>query len=162
MAPRTYNINCIGMSGNAFLSVVPATAQVVINVTGNSCTANSPVDLSGGSVLNTSGQAANLLVNYAGNQQVKLSGGASTYMAVNAPNAAVKIERQLGLSKPLSLTRSTTVAAYRSISTKPSLCRRAPQITYASVTSSYNTAACDSAAEKFSDFPRGQSGRPGG
>jgi Tfp pilus assembly protein PilX len=90
-APGIYNINCISLSGNSILQISPANKQVVINVTGNSCTSNAPVDLSGGTVTNSSGIAANLIINYAGNQQVKLTGGSSTYMVVNAPNASAAL-----------------------------------------------------------------------
>jgi len=90
-APGTFNINCITMSGNSILQISPATKQVVINVTGTSCSGNAPIDLSGGTVSNSSGIASNLMINYAGTQQVKLSGGSSTYMVVNAPNAAATL-----------------------------------------------------------------------
>ena len=63
-------------------------SQVVLNVTGTSCSGSTPIDFSGGSVANISGIAANLLVNYAGTQQVKLSGGSATYIVANVPNAA--------------------------------------------------------------------------
>jgi hypothetical protein len=87
-APGVYNINCIRLSGGAILNISPSTQQVVLNVTGTSCSGSTPIDFSGGSVANTSGIAANLLVNYAGTQQVKLSGGSSTYIVANVPNAA--------------------------------------------------------------------------
>jgi Tfp pilus assembly protein PilX len=80
--PGVYNINCISLSGNSVLAISPASTQVVLNVTGNSCTSNAPVDLSGGTVTNTSGFAANLTVNYAGTQQVKLTGMVGLHHAV--------------------------------------------------------------------------------
>lgn len=90
-APGVFNINRMTFGGNSFLQISPASKQVVVNVTGTSCTGNSPIDLSGGTVSNSSGIAANLTINYAGTQQVKLSGASSTYMVVNTPNAAAKL-----------------------------------------------------------------------
>jgi hypothetical protein len=79
------------MSGNSILAISPSSKQVVLNVTGTSCTGNAPVDFSGGTISNSSGIAANFIVNYAGTQAVKLSGGSSTYMVVNAPNPAATL-----------------------------------------------------------------------
>ena len=138
--PGVYNINCISLSGNSILQISPATTQVVVNVTGNGCTSNAPIDLSGGSVANTSGIAANLMFNYAGNQTVKLTGGSSTYMVVNAPNASAQMTGGsdfFGAVITSTLTDSGGTNLHfddaLTVSTSPAT------TTYSSVTSSYNT-----------------------
>jgi hypothetical protein len=102
-APGIYNINCLSVAGGSTLAISPATAQVVINVTGNmsatgsTCSSNpqdsnhvvAPINLSGGSVSNTSGIAANLIINYAGTSDVDVEGGSGAYLVVNAPKAAI-------------------------------------------------------------------------
>jgi hypothetical protein len=90
-APGTFNINCLKLSGGSTLTISPSTQQVVLNVTGTSCSGNAPIDFSGGSMSNSSGIAANFLINYAGTQSIKLTGGPDTYIAVNAPNAAISL-----------------------------------------------------------------------
>ncbi len=90
--PGVYNINCLNVGSNSTLQISPPTTQVVINVTGTlgaNCAA--PVSLSGNSVTNTSGIAANLMINYGGTQTLTITGGASAYYVLNAPNAPVTI-----------------------------------------------------------------------
>lgn len=141
-APGVYNINCISMTGNSTLVISPPTAQVVVNVTGNSCTANAPIDLSGGAVSNTSGLAANLLFNYAGTQTVKLTGGSGAFMAVNAPNAAVALSGGSDFYGAIIASTVTDTGGVNlhfdnalTVSTSPAT------TTYTSVTSSYQTLA---------------------
>lgn len=90
-APGTFNINCLQLSGGTTLTISPATEPVVLNVSGTSCSGNTPVNFSGGSMENPSGIASNFQINYAGTGKINLSGGASTYLVVNAPNAAVTL-----------------------------------------------------------------------
>jgi Tfp pilus assembly protein PilX len=87
LAPGTYDINSISLSGNSTVVISPAGA-VVINVAGQGTT--QPIDFTGGSVSNASGVAANFQINYAGTGTVKLSGGSSTYVVINAPNAPLQ------------------------------------------------------------------------
>jgi hypothetical protein len=139
-APGVYNINCINLSGNSTLQISPATAQVIVNVVGTSCSGNAPIDLSGGAVANTSGKAANLMFNYAGTQQVKLSGGSSTYTVVDAPNAIAKFTGGADfygavIVKTIDDSGGTNLHFDKAltVSTSPST------TTYSSITSSYNT-----------------------
>jgi hypothetical protein len=60
----------------------------VINVAGQG--QNTPVDLEGGGVVNTSLIAGNFQVNYAGTGTVKVAGGSDAYEVINAPNAALQ------------------------------------------------------------------------
>jgi Tfp pilus assembly protein PilX len=86
LAPGTYDINSITLTGNSTLTISPAGA-VVLNVAGQGTAA--PVDFTGGSLSNTSNLAANFQINYAGSGTVTLTGGAGSYAVVNAPNAAL-------------------------------------------------------------------------
>ena len=88
LAPGTYNINSVNLAGNATLVISPPGA-VIINIAGQGVA--TPVDLSGGTVSNPTGIPNNLLINYAGTGTVKVSGGAGSYLTVNAPNANVGI-----------------------------------------------------------------------
>jgi type II secretory pathway pseudopilin PulG len=80
-----YNVNSISLSGQATITIIGA---VTLNVYGNGTT---PIDLEGGSVTNASGIASNFQINYAGTGTVKVAGGASTYLTVDAPEAAVRL-----------------------------------------------------------------------
>jgi hypothetical protein len=88
LAPGTYNINSLTLLGNATLVISPD-GSITINVAGQGTA--TPVDLSGGSVSNLSQIANNFLINYGGTGTIKLSGGAQTYITVNAPNADIKV-----------------------------------------------------------------------
>jgi hypothetical protein len=88
LAPGTYNINSLSLAGNATLVISPSGA-VVINVAGQG--QSTPLDLSGGSVSNQTNIANDLLINYAGTGDIKLAGGAQTYITVDAPNANVTV-----------------------------------------------------------------------
>ena len=89
LAPGTYSINSLSLAGNATLVISPDGA-VVINIGGQGT--STPLDLSGGSVSNLSNIANNFLINYAGTGTIKLSGGAKTYITLDAPNADVQIQ----------------------------------------------------------------------
>src|SRR5207302_11230291 len=52
---------------------------------------NPVLDLSGGSMSNTSGTASNLQFYYAGSHPIKLSGGVADYAVVYAPNSPINL-----------------------------------------------------------------------
>lgn len=90
-SPGTFNINCLQLSGGTTVSINPVNQPVVVNVTGSSCPGEIPVNLSGGSISNPSGTAANFVINYAGAGEIKLSGGTTTYVVVNAPAGQIDL-----------------------------------------------------------------------
>jgi hypothetical protein len=90
-APGTFNFNCFVIGGGSTLKISPVTKQVIINVTGNSCSGNSVIDISNGTASNSSGIAANLTFNYAGTGEVNVAGGSTAYMVLNVPKAAVTL-----------------------------------------------------------------------
>jgi hypothetical protein len=90
LSPGTYNFNTLTLSGNSVLSV--NAGPVVINIAGGSLNASaSALDLSGGSMVNSTGITSNVLVNYPGSNPIKLSGGTQTYTMIYAPNAPVNV-----------------------------------------------------------------------
>lgn len=82
----TYNVNSLTVSANGVLAV---TGTVTINVQGSGN--STPVDLEGKGVSNPSGIAQNLQINYAGTGTLKITGGSTGYMVVDAPNGTVSI-----------------------------------------------------------------------
>lgn len=91
MTPGIYNINSLSMTGNSILRIVPA-GQVVFNVAGTGVSSGqSVVNLSGGTISNTTGSPVNLVINYAGTSKISVSGGANTSVVVDAPNSDVAI-----------------------------------------------------------------------
>jgi len=139
--PGTFNVDCLSLGANSTLQISPANTQVVINVTGDASCGGSPISMSANSnVNNTSGVAANLMINYAGTQQVTMIGGPSSYYVLNAPNAPVKLN---GGSDFYGALIASTVDDHGgvnlhfdnalTVSPNPSV------TTYSSVTSSYNT-----------------------
>lgn len=84
----TYYLNSFTLTGGGRLQIA-AGASVVFNIADNG--QKSPLDLSGGTIANDTLVASNFKVNYAGSGDIKISGGASTYMALLAPNADVKL-----------------------------------------------------------------------
>ena len=88
IAPGTYNINSISLSGNSNLVISPS-GTVVFNVAGTG--QNTPIDFSGGSITNNSLVANTFMINYGGTGNVSLSGNTATYLTLNAPNADVNI-----------------------------------------------------------------------
>jgi Tfp pilus assembly protein PilX len=84
LSPGTYNINSLTMTGNSTIQISPPGA-VVINVAGTGVT--TPIDMTGGSLANSTQIAANFQINYAGTGNIAVSGGNTTYAVVNAPNA---------------------------------------------------------------------------
>ena len=87
LAPGTYNVNSIKLSGHVSIVVSP-TGPVTINVAGAGD--NSPVDLSGGAMA-AAGSPANFTVIYGGNGTVKLTGDSDSYGILYAPNADVSL-----------------------------------------------------------------------
>jgi Tfp pilus assembly protein PilX len=88
LAPGVYNINSLQANGGAMVTISPAGA-VVINIAGQGTT--QPLVFSGGSQIdNTSGVAANFQINYAGTQNLMVSGGSNSYAVINAPNAPLQ------------------------------------------------------------------------
>jgi Tfp pilus assembly protein PilX len=96
MAPGVYNINTIAVAGQATIQISPP-GQVVLNVAGSvPCLAPclippTVIDMEGGSLTNATGLANDFQINYGGNYGVTVAGGASTYLVVNTPNAAVSL-----------------------------------------------------------------------
>jgi len=88
LSPGTYNINSLTLSGQPSLTVNPP-GQVIINVTGTN--ASQPLQLTSGSIVNTSGIPLNFQLIYGGNLPISLAGGASTYAVLYAPNAAATL-----------------------------------------------------------------------
>src|SRR5262249_26304689 len=86
----TYNFNTLTLTGNSTLTV--NTGAVVINIAGASLTVNATaLDLSGGSLVNSTGLTSNVLINYPGSNPIKLSGGTQMSALIYAPNAPVNI-----------------------------------------------------------------------
>ena len=80
----TYDINSIGLKGNA--TIVIDSGPVILNVAGDSV--STPIDFSGGSITNATLDPSLLQIDYAGTGTVKLTGNAQTAAVVYAPNAA--------------------------------------------------------------------------
>ena len=89
-APGTYNIDCItATSSGSNITISPATKAVTINISGTGC-ASSPISFGSNTLINnSSGIAANFMINYAGTGTLTFTGGTSMYAIVNAPYAAV-------------------------------------------------------------------------
>ena len=87
-SPGTYNLNSLVLSGNSEIQISPP-GQVVINIQGTGAT--NALDLSGGTITNTTDIPLNLQINYGGSQPIGLSGGSDSYAVVYAPNAPITI-----------------------------------------------------------------------
>ncbi len=86
----TYNLNSLVLSGGSVLHL--DSGPVLVNLAGAALSGSSPaLDLSGGSMENTSGLPGNLQFTYGGSRGVTLSGGANSFAAVYAPNAVVNM-----------------------------------------------------------------------
>ena len=90
LKPGVYVVNSVTLAGGATLvadinpAVVPA-EQVIFQVAGQNT--NTPIDLTGGSLSNPTYDPSRLRFFYAGDKQVKLTGGAGSATLVYAPNA---------------------------------------------------------------------------
>jgi hypothetical protein len=89
-APGTYNIDCItANSAGSNITISPATKAITINVSGTGC-ASAPINFGSNTFINnSSGVAANFMINYPGTGTLTFTGGTSTYAVINAPNAPV-------------------------------------------------------------------------
>ena len=92
LAPGTYVFDSLTLSGNSHLVVSGATT---IYITGNT---GQGIDLSGGAVVNPTLTASNLVF-YGGSNvtSAKVSGGASAYFALYAPNADISVKGPEGI-----------------------------------------------------------------
>lgn len=82
-----YDINSISLAGGGTLVV--DSGPVVLNVAGQSQT--TPIDFTGGALVNSSVDPGNLQILYAGNGQVTLTGNAQASALLYAPNASVNV-----------------------------------------------------------------------
>lgn len=87
LSAGAYTVNSISMAGNSTLII--DSGPVIMNVAGQN--QNTPVDLTGGSVVNASLNAANLQITYAGTETLKLAGGSQNAALVYAPAAAAQL-----------------------------------------------------------------------
>ena len=91
LAPGVYNVNSMSLSGQSQIVITPV-GQVVLNIAGNGVSGGNVLDLSGNSVNNQALNANDFQINYSGNGSINVTGNASsTYFVLNAPNASVKI-----------------------------------------------------------------------
>ena len=88
LSPGTYNLNSLVISGNSQIQISPP-GQVIINIQGTGVAA--AVDLSGGTITNTTNIPMNLQINYGGTDPINLSGGSGSYAVVYAPNSPITI-----------------------------------------------------------------------
>jgi hypothetical protein len=92
----TYNIKSLKLTGDAKIRIASSTTAsqepVIINIAETGM--DNPLDLSGGSVGDSSGNPANLFFFYGGDSEISLSGKADSYGVVYAPNASVKLGGQ--------------------------------------------------------------------
>jgi hypothetical protein len=90
LAPGIYEINSIKLTGNSKIIVDNGPAgpgAVIIRVAGTDET--TPIDLAGGTTVNTSYDPSHLQFIYRGTGDVKLTGGSESSELVYAPNAGV-------------------------------------------------------------------------
>jgi hypothetical protein len=91
LKPGIYNVNSLGFAGNSTIGVdmsagVP-TDPVLFNVAGVGTM--TPIDFVGGSISNASYDPTLMQILYAGDKDVKLTGGSSSAALVYAPNAGI-------------------------------------------------------------------------
>jgi hypothetical protein len=89
-ATCTINVNSLKFTGNGNITVAccPA-AKVILNVAGTGQT--TPIDLTGGSVTNSSMAAQNLQILYGGTGTIQVNGNSSSAEMIYAPNAAATL-----------------------------------------------------------------------
>jgi Tfp pilus assembly protein PilX len=88
LTPGVYYINSLSLSGQSTVKISPP-GQVTLNVQGTG--QNTPVSFSGGSFSNTTHIPNNFQINYNGTGTLKITGGADSYLVVDAPNAPVQL-----------------------------------------------------------------------
>ena len=91
LKPGVYIVNSINFSGGAGITVdvdttVVPDQQVILQVAGQNTT--TPIDFTGGTITNTTYDPSRLQIYYAGDDNVKLTGGAASAALVYAPNAS--------------------------------------------------------------------------
>jgi hypothetical protein len=92
LKPGVYIVNSLSFGGNASITVdvdttvVPA-QQVIFQVAGQGSN-NTPIDFTGGSIVNSTYDPSRFQMFYAGTDNVKLTGGASSAALIYAPNAS--------------------------------------------------------------------------
>jgi hypothetical protein len=92
MKPGVYIVNSIAFNGGASITVdvdpavVPA-QQVIFQVAGQG-TVNTPIDFTGGTIVNQTYDPSRFQIFYSGTRNVRLTGGASAAALVYAPNAS--------------------------------------------------------------------------
>ena len=87
LKPGTYIVNSLSFQGGGTIKVDPASnGPVIIQVAGQNT--NTPIDFTGGSISNPTYDPSRLQIFYAGDKNVKLTGGASSAALVYAPNAS--------------------------------------------------------------------------
>jgi PilX N-terminal len=87
LKPGVYIVNSVSFSGNSTLTLDTSVAgSVVVQVAGQN--SNTPIDFTGGSISNPTYDPSRFQIFYAGDKNVKLTGGASSAALVYAPNAS--------------------------------------------------------------------------
>jgi hypothetical protein len=87
LKPGVYIVNSLSFNGGATLQVDPAAnGPVIIQVAGQ--TTNTPIDFTGGTISNPTYDPSRFQIFYAGDKNVKLTGGAASSALVYAPNAS--------------------------------------------------------------------------
>ncbi|MFN2406672.1 MAG: PilX N-terminal domain-containing pilus assembly protein [Pyrinomonadaceae bacterium] len=92
LSPGTYNFNSLTLSGNSDI-VLNSGGPVVVQIAGAGLLLKA-LDISGGTITNSSGVPANLQIIYSGSLPMTLSGGASTAGVVYAPDSAITMSGQ--------------------------------------------------------------------
>ena len=85
LAPGTYNINSLSMTGQAGITVSPAGA-VTLNVAGTG--QSSPIAIAGNGIIDDN-TANDFTINYAGTGGISVAGNGSVTAILNAPNAPI-------------------------------------------------------------------------
>jgi len=85
LSAGTYDLNSIKLTGNA--EIVVDSGPVILSVAGTGQT--TPVDLTGGTLTNSSLVASNFQIVYGGTGTIKVNGGSASSGVIYAPNAAV-------------------------------------------------------------------------
>ena len=87
LAPGTYNIYSLTMSGQSSIVVNPPGA-VVINFPSTSLT---PMTFTGQSIMSNTGIANDLLIRYGGTGTITIAGKSASYLNLDAPQATVNV-----------------------------------------------------------------------
>jgi hypothetical protein len=92
LSPGSYTVDSLKLSNGAKVTISGG-GSIILHITGKNAGKDSenPLDLSGGSVTNASGNPSSLLIIYAGTKDIELTGQADSYGIVYAPNAAAKL-----------------------------------------------------------------------